>query len=334
MPSSPLKIFINYRTLDTGHATRLLATTLSQKFGPAAIFVDTESMQLGKWPEQINQALAKVDICLVLMGPQWLNEENRARLNEEKDLVRKEIEISIQRNIIIVPVLIDGARLPDVKAVPESLFELTREDSYEHVLLRHRSWDSDVDVLVRRLRSLGCKRIPAKRALASRKQLPRIVLMDSYQKIYDRKSASLGMNSHVIRDLLRDVRAQPIDIEPVHPAWHGADAVARKKPNLIVIHYSCMDKTTRPRNLQDFLRYILLESKNTKVIVYSRTTARPGDTDAAGRFQGLIDDLAGRHKDRVFGLPIYRYRNRTQKFTDEKTEAALRRLVKDVLRNT
>jgi hypothetical protein len=330
MSPIPSKIFINYRTLDTGHATRLLAFTLRQTFGPDAVFVDTESIQLGKWPAQINQALAAADLCLVVIGRQWLNHENRARLKDRNDWVRKEIETSIQRKITIVPLLIDGAELPNAKAVPRSLAELSKGDD-QQLGLKHRSWDSDIDVLVKSLRKLGCKRIPAKRSPAPGKQLPRIVLMDSYQKIYDRKSASLGMNSHVIRDVLRGLRVQPIDIEPVHPEWHGAEAVARKRPDLIVIHYSCMDKTAWPRNLQSFLRYLLLESRNTKVIVYSRTTARPGDAKAEAEFQSSIDDLAGRHKRRVFGLPIYRYGNRTQKFTDAKTEDALRTLVKGVL---
>jgi hypothetical protein len=139
------------------------------------------------------------------------------------------------------------------------------------------------------------------------------------------------MNSHVIRSLLWGVSAEPIAIEPVHPNWQGSDAVASWKPDLLIIHYSCLDESGRPLNLLRFLRYMLLSSENTKVIVYSRTSARRGDPNARTELNRAIDRLSSTYQGRVFGLPIYRYRNRAQTFSDPETAVDLQKLVKRVL---
>src|SRR3954464_11540160 len=111
MSRMPSKIFVSYRRSDTGHATRLLAATLKQAFGPDAVFVDTESIQPGEWPEQIERGLSAADLTLVVIGARWLNIRNRRRIGEKSDWVRKEIDRSIKRKIKIVPLLID-AKLP------------------------------------------------------------------------------------------------------------------------------------------------------------------------------------------------------------------------------
>jgi TIR domain len=321
MSANPSRIFISYRWVDTGHATRLLAATLKQAFGPKAVFLDTEAMQIGEWPAEIQRNLGEADVTLVVIGRHWLSLRNRRRLGQKNDWVRREISESISREVKIIPLPID-AKLPKARALPPSLRKLPRNLKRD---LRYSSWDSDVEGLIRCLEESGFKRVRAKQAVTRKRRLPRIILMDSYEKIYDQKSKAVGMNSHVIRGLLQEMPVEPIRIEPVHLGWQGSDAIAKSEPDLIIIHYSCMDQPGRPLNLLHFLTYMLFASSNTKVIVYSRTTGKPGE------LMRTVDRLGAGYNGRVFALPIHGGKNRARNFSDPRTAAALRKLVVDAL---
>ena len=65
---------------------------------------------------------------LALIGRRWLtitDEDGRRRLDNPSDFVRLEIEAAITRNVRIIPILVDGARMPRAddlhRAWPDSL---------------------------------------------------------------------------------------------------------------------------------------------------------------------------------------------------------------------
>jgi hypothetical protein len=85
---------------------------------------------------------------LVLIGPQWLtatDSRGRLRLQDQDDLVRLEIEAALERQIRVIPVLIDEAELPARDEVPETLAKLLRRNAAR---LRHESFRADVQRLV------------------------------------------------------------------------------------------------------------------------------------------------------------------------------------------
>jgi hypothetical protein len=82
----------------------------------------------------ITSAVRFCDVLLALIGPQWLtisDEHGRRRLDDPDDLVRLEIEAALVHNIRVIPVLVDGARMPRADELPPSLARLARRQAVE-----------------------------------------------------------------------------------------------------------------------------------------------------------------------------------------------------------
>lgn len=68
-------VFISYRRSDTssGYASWIYER-LAAELGPANVFMDIDSLPLGvDFVEYLENALARTDIALVLIGPGWLH---------------------------------------------------------------------------------------------------------------------------------------------------------------------------------------------------------------------------------------------------------------------
>jgi hypothetical protein len=183
MSSAPSRIFISYRREDTGLAMPLLCGALKNAFGSATVFMDVDTIRVGsQWPRQIDLALDAADVLLVAMGPSWLNAgDKRRRLDQEADWVRNEIAKSIRRKIRIIPLLVAGAVLPGPKELPACLAKLANFQKFD---LRNDHLQRDVDHLIAKLVEIGFKRLPT--------GPPKIILMDSYAKVYERKPVAGG----------------------------------------------------------------------------------------------------------------------------------------------
>jgi hypothetical protein len=63
----------------------------------------------------ISRAVGSCDVLLALIGDQWLtltDSHGRRRLDDPDDFVRLEIEAALERNVRIIPILVDGANMP------------------------------------------------------------------------------------------------------------------------------------------------------------------------------------------------------------------------------
>ena len=76
---------------------------------------------------------------------------NRRRLDDPSDFVRIEIEAALQRNVPVIPVLVDGAAMPRAGELPDSLKKLTRRQAVE---ISHTRFDSDAERLTEALSQL------------------------------------------------------------------------------------------------------------------------------------------------------------------------------------
>ncbi len=75
----------------------------------------------------IAAAVASCDALLVLIGHQWLTAagpDGQRSLASPADFVRLEIESALTRDLLVVPVLVDGARMPADGELPPSLAAL------------------------------------------------------------------------------------------------------------------------------------------------------------------------------------------------------------------
>jgi TIR domain len=150
---APPRIFISYRRKDGAHAGRL-SDRLSEHFGRAQIFQDIDSIPPGAdFAEEIADAVASCQVLLALIGDGWLkikDEEGRRRLDNPEDYVRLEIEAALSRNIRVIPILIDGAKMPRASQLPSSLAGLARYQALELSPDRDR-YDFDVGRLLKAL---------------------------------------------------------------------------------------------------------------------------------------------------------------------------------------
>lgn len=146
--SATPSIFISYRRDDSaGHAGRL-ADRLAQRLGPDRVFRDIEDIAAGE--DFVTRLERQVDDCqvmLALIGPRWLapGATGRPRLFDEQDWVRREIVRAMDRNLRVIPVLLQGASMPSADALPPDLARLARLNAME---LREAQFDRDADYLV------------------------------------------------------------------------------------------------------------------------------------------------------------------------------------------
>lgn len=156
-------IFVSYRRDDTRQAAGRLADDLADHFGSPHIFRDIEGIDPGvEFAQALNQALETCAVMLVLIGPKWLDicdAQGRRRLDNPNDWIRQEIGTALRRGIRVVPVLIDGAALPDEASLSDELKPLVRRQALE---LADTRWRGDLQRLVDTLAKLpGLQRQPA-----------------------------------------------------------------------------------------------------------------------------------------------------------------------------
>ena len=151
--------FISYRRDDSPTAARFLEAELEQAFGAESVFMDTERLRAGdNWPGQLEKGLQDASALLVIIGPNWLklaDDYGRRRLDKDGDWVRKEIEISLQRGIMVVPILVGRASIPPKDALPPSIAALTDQQALP---LRETHWTDDLAPLLEKLESIGFQR--------------------------------------------------------------------------------------------------------------------------------------------------------------------------------
>jgi hypothetical protein len=143
-------IFISYRRQDApGYAGRLY-DSLAAHFGEGTIFMDIGAIQPGQdFAERINDALNSCDVLLAVIGPQWCtvtDANGSRRLDDPDDFVGLELRTALlRRDVVVIPVLVGGGRMPAREEVPPTLAELRRRQALE---LSEERWRYDVQRLI------------------------------------------------------------------------------------------------------------------------------------------------------------------------------------------
>lgn len=142
-------IFISYRRSDEAGFAGRLYDRLRQRFGATRIFMDVGSIELGRdFVDALESALQRCAIAIVIIGSRWLgavDEDGYRRLDNPEDFVRAEIEGALQRDICVVPVLVDKAQMPRKGDLPEAIRPLTRRQGHR---ISHDQFDSDCATLI------------------------------------------------------------------------------------------------------------------------------------------------------------------------------------------
>jgi len=128
-PKSGASIFISYRRQDSRETVGRIHDHLREAFDERRIFLDVASEAAGEdYRVAIARALSRTDIVLAVIGTSWLpatDHDGHRRLDDPHDMVRMELEMALQQNVRIVPVLVEGAAMPAAADLPASLQPLS-----------------------------------------------------------------------------------------------------------------------------------------------------------------------------------------------------------------
>jgi TIR domain len=148
------KVFLCYRREDSGGYAGRIQDQLVQALGSDVLFMDVDAIPLGaNFVRVLHDEVAKCEVLLAVIGRNWLDardEHGNRRLEDPNDFVRVEIGAALQRNIPVVPILVDGARIPDVTQLPKELEELSLRNGID---VRLASFHNDVSRLIQGLKT-------------------------------------------------------------------------------------------------------------------------------------------------------------------------------------
>ena len=147
------KVFLSYRREDSAGYAGRVQDRLAQEFGRDLLFMDVDTIPLGvNFATVLHNEVAKCEVLLAVIGAHWLDARDDAgnrRLDDPNDFVRIEIGAALQRNIPVIPILLDGAKVPKANQLPKDLEELSLRNGLD---VRHASFHNDIDKLVQSLK--------------------------------------------------------------------------------------------------------------------------------------------------------------------------------------
>jgi hypothetical protein len=151
-PSSRNHIFVSYPRDDARGASGRLYDWLRIAFGRERLFRDVHSIGVGRWREKIDAALDCSAAIVAVIGPRWANGENLPRLHDENDMVRHELVTALASGgMTMVPTLVEGADVPEVKSLPPVLRPLFVEWNARRVT--EDGWEEDTRRLLAEIAS-------------------------------------------------------------------------------------------------------------------------------------------------------------------------------------
>jgi len=140
-------IFISYRIADSLTQAGRLHQSLEAAFGKGTVFYDKSNLQPGmKWPKELEEKVLNAAVVLVLYrnGKDWLGVDDfgARRIDDPEDWVRREVATALAYpDKIVIPVLLNDAKLPPEERLPDPLKTL---GYCQHKQIREACWDDDL----------------------------------------------------------------------------------------------------------------------------------------------------------------------------------------------
>jgi formylglycine-generating enzyme required for sulfatase activity len=147
--SAMAKIFVSYRRQDSRGVAGRIYDRLRAHFGPESVTMDIDSIPFGvDFRRYIESEVASCDIALVVVGPNWAGKTFwRRRIDDPRDFVRIEVEAALERDIPVIPILIDHTAMPGEADLPPSLAALACRNAID--VDQGRDFHHHVDLLIK-----------------------------------------------------------------------------------------------------------------------------------------------------------------------------------------
>jgi uncharacterized protein (TIGR02594 family) len=161
------RLSISYRRSDSGDVTGRIFDRLVGHYGKKSVFRDIDNVPIGvDFRTHIRHVLQHSDILFAVVGPDWRGPkpDGHARIEEENDLVRIEVETALKEGIPVIPLLVGDAEMPTAEQLPEALKPFsyrnaTRVDSGQ-------DFDHHLDRLVRKTDAILARKVKGPRRYA------------------------------------------------------------------------------------------------------------------------------------------------------------------------
>jgi formylglycine-generating enzyme required for sulfatase activity len=150
------RIFICYRRDDSAGISGRIYDRLATRFGRENVVMDIDVVPLGvDFRKFLHGEVDTCNVLLAVIGRKWFGRTPKRgrRLDGPKDFVRIEIEAALAKGIPIIPVLIDGVRMPSENELPSSIADLAYLNAIE--IDPGRDFHLHMDRLVRGIERLG-----------------------------------------------------------------------------------------------------------------------------------------------------------------------------------
>lgn len=145
--------FLCYRRDGTQAITNLIYSRLDAWYGSEYVFLDCINIPLATdFRQDVTRWIQKCAMVMfVIIGQDWVNLKSKRqpgvrKIDQADDPVRQEIELAQKHDLLIIPVLVDGADMPDAADLPESIRFLSSLNG-RRLRMDIRSFDHDLQQL-------------------------------------------------------------------------------------------------------------------------------------------------------------------------------------------
>jgi WD40 repeat protein len=122
------RVYLSHRRSDSAPEAASVVAALRRRHGRRSVVVGPPPVRWGaSLRDEVRHAIWGCDVVFVVIGTDWTTSTNstgRRRLMLVRDPVRVEVETALRAGIPTVPVLVDGAAVPDPDDLPETMREL------------------------------------------------------------------------------------------------------------------------------------------------------------------------------------------------------------------
>jgi hypothetical protein len=142
----------------------------------------------------------------------WLtaaDEKGKRRLEDPNDFVRLEVAAALKRDIRVIPVLVQGAVMPEEDSLPDDLKRLCKRQASE---ISDNRWEFDTEQLVKVLEKAGVKAASPGKAVVSEE---RAVATPQVTKKFSGKAiAGIVLGTVVVLGVIGNLTTTPEQTEP------------------------------------------------------------------------------------------------------------------------
>ena len=162
------KLAISYRRSDSSAIAGRIFDRLIAHYGREQVFMDIDNIPFGTdFRTHIQAVLQQADLLIVVIGPRWLGVDagGAVRMAQADDPVRAEVEMALGRDLPLIPVLVDGAKMPEASALPASFKDFAFRNAAE--VATGRDFHPHVDRLIAAIDVTVGRANPAERSHCS-----------------------------------------------------------------------------------------------------------------------------------------------------------------------